>query len=62
MRTSDAHAKVMSNIIILRIKIRDLERDIKMMRYGSVSKEENELVLSGYKKELEVWKFILNKI
>jgi hypothetical protein len=62
MRTSDAYAKVMSNIIMLRINIGDLERDIRLKRYGAVSKEENELVLSGYKKDLDLWEFILKKI
>lgn len=62
MRTSDAYAKVMSNIIMLRINIGDLERDIRLKRYGAVSKEENELCLSGYKKDLDLWEFILKKI
>ena len=59
---SNAYAKVMSNIIMLKIKIKDLERDLRLKRYGAVSKDENELCLSGYKKDLEVWEFILKKI
>lgn len=62
MITTRAYDKAISNIFVLERKIMDLERDIRMRRYGAVSKEENELVLSGYKKELEVWQFILKKI
>ena len=54
--------KAFAKVTILTLDIETYKEDLKTGKIGSVTYEEFEQVLEGYKKELQVWNYITELI
>jgi len=57
-----ASNKAFAKVTILTLDIETYKEDLKTGKIGSVTYEEFEQVLEGYKKELQVWNYITELI
>ncbi len=57
-----ASNKAFAKVTILTLDIETYKEDLKTGNIGSVTYEEFEQVLEGYKKELQVWNYIAELI
>ncbi len=57
-----ASNKAFAKVTILTLDIETYKEDLKTGNIGSVTYEEFEQVLEGYKKELQVWNYITELI
>ena len=54
--------KTHAQLINAQFAVEDSKRDLKIGLYGGVTKEEQELIFEGYKTEVQVYEYILNKL
>ena len=54
--------KTHAQLINAQFAVEDSKRDLKTGMYGGVTKEEQELIFEGYKTEVQVFEYILNKL
>ena len=54
--------KTHAQLINAQFAVEDSKRDLKTGLYGGVTKREQELIFEGYKMEVQVYEYILNKL